>query len=754
MEENAKKFIDFIRGLIYASVIVEFVAYVMTEQHAGDMAGAFSSLHGMLTKLYPYQEGHLHYSKIVTFILICLTSLGTRARKEVKFDSQRMVIIPLIVGILFTISSILVYNSEHDFGLNFLHIPLNIWVYMTLTILGTALMHKALDAISKFIKGGFGEDRFNMENESFAQCTELVTNDYSVNIPMRFYYDGKFRNGWINITNPFRGTWVLGTPGSGKTFSVIEPVMRQHSEKGFCIVLYDFKFPTLTNKLYYHYRDNKWKGKLPSGCKFNIINFDDVECSQRVNPIQCKYIDSLAQAQETAKTLVDSLSKGKGGEGGGSDQFFQDSAVAFLSACIYYFLNYKKLPYDADGNVLFPEYVIDEDTKHKKLTGRVFSSEEHRKAAFLFAKKNKGKTDEMGKQLTYTNGLVTPAYWLGKYSDMPHILAFINRPYDEIFDVLKTNKEVFSLLAPFMSAKEGGAMEQLEGMIGTLRVKVAKLDTVEARWIFHRDGDDFDLKVSDKNHPSYLVIANNPDKQEIIGALNALVLNRLVTKVNTKGNLPVSIIIDELPTLFFYKIATLIATARSNKVAVCLGFQEMPQLEGDYGKTGSQEVVTTVGNIITGSARSKETLEWLSNDIFGKVTQVKKGLTIDREKVSVNLNENTDNLIPASKIASMPQGWLAGIVTREFIPTKKGKGDLKMDILKSEELKPSTFFCKTNFDMKEINANEAEYKKIKLPRPYKFGTPDEKARILDANFSRVNQDIEEMIMEIQMENVR
>jgi len=577
------------------------------------------------------------------------------------------------------------------------------------------------------------KDRFNFENESFEQCEEKQETPYSVNIPMRYYYKGKFRHGWVNIINPFRGTWVVGTPGSGKTFSVIEPFIRQHSAKGFSMVVYDYKFPTLATKLFYHYQKNKKEGKTPKGCTFNMINFVNVEYSRRVNPIQQKYIGNLAAAQETAETLIDSLQKGKKEGGGGSDQFFQTSAVNFLAACIYFFINYKKMPFDAEGNQLFPEYEEDPETHHKKLTGRVYKTE-------------RGRTTK--------NPLehVEPAYWLGKYSDMPHVLSFLNHDYTEIFEVLRTDPEVYPLLGPFMTAFENKAMEQLEGMIGTLRVQTSRLSTKESYWIFHRDGDDFDLKVSDPKHPSYLLIANDPEMESIIGALNALILNRLVTRVNSgQGkNVPVSIIVDELPTLFFYKIDRLIGTARSNKVSVALGFQELPQLEADYGKVGMQKIITTVGNVVSGSARAKETLEWLSGDIFGKVVQLKKGVTIDRDRTSINLNENMDNLVPASKISDMPTGWIAGQVARDFVVTKTGRND-SMDIQKAEEFRTSKFYCKTNFDMSEIKAEEADYANHPLPKFYKFPSVDARERILYANFERVNQDVNDMILEIQME---
>ena len=287
-------------------------------------------------------------------------------------------------------------------------------------------------------------------------------------------------------------------------------------------------------------------------------------------------------------------------------------------------------------------------------------------------------------------------------------------------------------------------------MIGTLRVFTSRLATKESYWIFSKEGDDFDLKVSDPEHPSYLLIANDPEMESIIGALNALILNRLVTRVNTgQGkNVPVSIIVDELPTLYFHKIDRLIGTARSNKVSVALGFQELPQLESDYGKVGMQKVITTVGNVVSGSARAKETLEWLSNDIFGKVVQLKKGVTIDRDRTSINLNENMDSLVPGSKIADMPTGWICGQTARDFVKTKTGRGG-KMDIQESEEFQTSKFYAKTDFDMAEIAKEEKDYENYKLPEFYHFESEEAKERILYSNFLRINAEVKSMITEIQ-----
>ena len=709
------------RTFIYASVILEFFEYAIDPNMLDFWGGVLVEIHDRIKLMDVYQDGHILHSKIMTLLIICVTCIGTRNKKHLEFNAKTMVIYPISAGIILMFLSVWVFKQHwppHIFTLYS-----STWLYFVMSIVGTVLCHVALDNISKYLKDGLLKDRFNFENESFEQMPDEVKNKYSVNIPMRYYYKGKFRKGWVNIVNPFRGTWVVGTPGSGKTFSIIEPFIRQHSAKGFAMVVYDYKFPTLAQKLYYHYRVNKKAGLTPKDCDFNIINFVNVEYSRRVNPIQLKYISNLAAASETAETLLESLQKGKKEGGGGSDQFFQTSAVNFLAACIYFFCNYEKRPYDANGHEMNYDKTIDPETGMIKPTGVV--------------------RDTAG-------NIVEPAYWLGKYSDMPHILSFLNESYETIFEVLMTDTEVAPLLGPFRTAFDNKAMEQLEGMIGTLRVFTSRLATKESYWIFSKEGDDFDLKVSDPAHPSYLLIANDPEMESIIGALNALILNRLVTRVNTgQGkNVPVSIIVDELPTLYFHKIDRLIGTARSNKVSVTLGFQELPQLESDYGKVGMQKVITTVGNVVSGSARAKETLEWLSNDIFGKVVQLKKGVTIDRDRTSINLNENMDSLVPGSKIADMPTGWICGQTARDFVKTKTGRGD-SMDIQEAEEFQTSKFFCKTDFNMEEIGKEEADYANYPLPKFYNFPSVEARERILYANFLKVNKEVKDMIAEIQ-----
>lgn len=752
---------NYFRSCIYIFLIIEIVMNLpvtadnRVTQFILDLLGRF--------KVFNTVSG----CKLAELVCICIVCIGTKAKKALKFNVRTMVVYPVLAG-LTLVGLCFVFHGMY-FGVSWFGFPANRILYALCSVAGTMLVHQGLDGIAKYYNNKVGEDRFNFENESFQQSEALVANDYSVNIPMIYYWKRKMHRGWINIINPFRGTIVLGTPGSGKSFGVIDPFIRQHAAKGFAMMVYDFKYPTLAKTLFYQFCKNRKAGRLPKGCGFRTINFTDVEYSDRINPIQRKYIPDLAAASETAATLLASLNKGGGEKKGGSEAFFTNSAENFLAAIIYFFVNFhpvgfkdgrklrrfilhegKKLEIvirnwddfnaiDKDGNVVLD--FVDEK-------GNDVSTDEDRMFVDLNGYSYKDRTGKLIRidRCWYEDrdgNVVEPDTVTGEYSDMPHVLSFLGRPYDQVFNILMQDDKIASLMAPFKSAYENKANDQLEGMVGTLRVNAARLVSPEAYWVF--TGDDFDLKISDREHPSYLVIANDPEKEQVIGSLNALVLNRLITRVNSKGNIPVSIIVDELPTLYFHKIDRLIGTARSNKVAVTLGFQELPQLEADYGKVGMQKIITTCGNIFMGAARNKETLEWVQNDVFGKAKQTSRSISINDQKVSTTISEKMDYLVPAAKIADMATGWLAGQAARDFTATDERMLD-RFDIEQSEEFKTTKYFCKTHFDMKRIKDEEEHY--VPLPKIYEFKNDREKEILLNRNFKRVNQEVENMVKEL------
>lgn len=573
------------------------------------------------------------YVKGFELVLILLVVIGVKPKKKIDFDPIKDVVIPTFIGaLLFSVSYFVINPAIQNEKFLFTYFNEYSLIYIITTFLGIIFLINGLQSIFKMIKSNFGKDRYNIEEESFDQEREKFDTPYSINIPTRFYFKKKWHNGWLNV-DPFRGSLVIGTPGSGKSFGFINPAIRQLIHKNFSMLLYDFKFPDLTNIAYSHYLDEKSRNKGYNH-NFYVLNPDDVEKSTRVNPIRKEYVQTLAEAQDVAETIV--LALQKGGETGGSAQFFTQSAINFLSCCIY----------------------------------------------FLAKKEN------------------------GKYSSLPHLMSFLNLSYQEIFDAIFTVKELESLLSTFKSAYENQAFEQLEGQLGTLKIYITRLATKENYWIFtEEDNEEFDFKISDKTNPSILVLANSPQTQNINSAVFSTVINRVINEVNSKDNLPTAIIADEFPTVYFHSIENTIATARSNKVAVILGLQELTQLRQYYKKQIADTLASVVGNVISGSVREKQTLTWIES-LIGKAKQVSQSVSVSKSGTNITTNERMDFLVPQSKIATLQTGQMVGVLAESKLVDEKNFVDKNK----------SVFNAKINLDNKEIQKEENNYKST--PRYY------------------------------------
>lgn len=649
MEESKelKNLYTFLQGFVYLLLILELLLYVHIS------LGRIDVILLKIGKLAIYKN--IFYCKLFTMFLLMVVCIGTKAKKNLELDPLKHIALPLFFGFILFFGSAFFNLSDYNYMID--KIRLVDIIYIFFAFVGLILMHIGLDNISKKIKSNMMKDRFNVENESFEQTSEKIETPYSVNIPMSYYYQKKRHKGWINIINPFRGTLVLGVPGSGKSFCIVNPYIKQLSDKGFSMVVYDYKFPDLSKIAYYYFLKNKSKGVLPVNAQFNVVNFNDVEHSVRINPLKPEYIKSLADAIETAEALIESLKRGTAE--GGNDKFFTQSAINFLASIIFFFTKYEN----------------------------------------------------------------------GKYSDLPHVLAFINLHYSEIFNVLYTEPELNSLLSPFRTAFDNKAFEQLEGQIGTLKVQISRLATKESFWVFTEDENNpVNLKVSDNDNPSYLMIANSPETQNINSALNALVLNRLVRLVNSKGNRPCAIVVDELPTVFFHGLANLLATARSNKVAVLLALQELPQLKEQYGDKAANVILSVCANMFSGAAKDKHTLDWLEK-LFGKIKQVKENISINQDKTSISFNESMDYLIPASKIAGLQTGQLVGQVA--------------VDAGLEDKIKVAFYNCKADLNIKQIENEQEKY--IDCKKVYNFGSDEKKNDILRAYYFKINDEINQMI---------
>ncbi|MCM1141629.1 MAG: YWFCY domain-containing protein, partial [Muribaculum sp.] len=526
-------------------------------------------------------------------------------------------------------------------GLQFLYIITSVAGYVCLLLVGVWM--------SRLLKNNMMDDRFNDENESFMQETVRKDNEYSVNLPTKFLYKKKWNKGWINVVNPFRATIVLGTPGSGKSYAVVNNYIKQLIEKGFSIYCYDFKYPDLSTIVYNHLKKHKNKYKvLP---KFYVINFDDPMRSNRCNPIHPDFMTDIADAYESAYTILLNLNKTwiqKQGD------FFVESPIILLAAIVWFLKIYDN----------------------------------------------------------------------GKYCTFPHAIEFLNRNYEDIFPILTSYPELENYLSPFMDAWKGNAQDQLQGQIASAKIPLSRMISPQLYWVM--TGNDFTLDINNPKEPKILCVGNNPDRQNIYGAALGLYNSRIVKLINKKGMLKSGVIIDELPTIYFKGLDNLIATARSNKVAVCLGFQDFSQLERDYGKPEAAVVMNTVGNIFSGQVVGS-TAKTLS-ERFGKVLQKRQSMSINRQDVSHSFNTQLDSLIPASKISTLTQGMFVGAVSDNF----------------GQRIDQKIFHAEIVVDSKAVEQEEKMYEEI----PILTNVPNKEAMqmAIQDNYYQVKEDVRLIVL--------
>lgn len=555
--------------------------------------------------------GNILWTKLFTVVFLALSCLGTKGVKEEKITWRRIIATLSVGGVLFF------------FNWWLLELPLptvaNTAFYILTVSVGYICLLMGGVWMSRLLKNNLMDDVFNTENESFQQETRLLTNEYSVNLRTRFYYRKRWNEGWINVVNPFRAAIVLGTPGSGKSYAVVNQFIKQQIEKGFAMYLYDFKFPDLSEIAYNHLLNNQggYK-KVPT---FYVINFDDPRRSHRCNPINPDFMTDISDAYESAYTIMLNLNRTWVQKQG---DFFVESPIILFAAIIWYLRIYKG----------------------------------------------------------------------GRYCTFPHAVEFLNKRYEDIFPILTSYPELENYLSPFMDAWLGGAQDQLQGQIASAKIPLSRMISPQLYWVM--SGDEFTLDINNPDDPKVLVVGNNPDRQNIYGAALGLYNSRIVKLVNKKGQLKSSIIIDELPTIYFKGLDNLIATARSNKVATLLGFQDFSQLKRDYGDKEAAVVMNTVGNIFSGQVVG-ETAKTLS-ERFGKVLQKRQSMTINRNDTSTSISTQMDSLIPQSKISTLTQGIFVGAVADNF----------------DERIDQKIFHAEIVVDSAKVKAETAEYRKIPL----------------------------------------
>ncbi|MDX9882629.1 MAG: YWFCY domain-containing protein [Prolixibacteraceae bacterium] len=584
----------------------------------------------IITKLYRLNFlTDLYLSKLVCMFFLVITCVGTKAHKDRELKVSNIVTQTIVGMVLFWGSLLLV--DRYDPG------------YLVASFVGFVILNIGFDNISKLITVNLMKDRFNQENENFPQEEVLKTNEYSINLPTRYTQKGKEHEGWINIVNPFRGTMVIGTPGSGKSYSVVLPFIRQHLRKGFSLCVYDFKYPDLSLVAYNYFLKAKMKGNLPDTSRFYVINFDDIRKSFRCNPLAPELMESPIDAFESSRTILYNLNREwikKQGE------FFSESAVSFFAAVIWFLKRYR---------------------------GGIFCT-------------------------------------------LPHAIELLQLDYDDLFEVLGQERDVVGIINPFVSAYQRKANEQLEGQLGSLKIAISKIISREIYWIC--SGNDFSLDINNPKSPKVVCLANNPLRIEMYGAVLSLYITRMLKIINRKGQHPASLIFDELPTIYFRGLDTLIATARANRISTLLGMQTIDQLIRDYGKEQANAILTNIGNIFSGQAAG-ETAKFMQSRM-GKILQERQSININRNVQSTTISTQMDYLVPEGKIATLPQGYMVGQVTDNY-------GELILQ---------KNFNCLVYVDTEKIDKEEKTYQPI--PDFYEF---DDINEVLERNRLQIQNDI-------------
>ena len=593
----------------------------------------------------------LLWTKLFCLVFLALSSLGTKGVKEESITWPKIWAVLAVGFVLFFLNWWLLALPIGKVGAASLYIFTLSVGYICLLMAGVWM--------SRLLKNNLMDDVFNLENESFMQETRLMENEYSVNLPTRFYYKKRWHKGWINIVNPFRASMVLGTPGSGKSFAIVNNYIKQQIEKGFAMYIYDYKFPDLSEIAYNHLLTHLDAYEVKP--QFFVINFDDPRKSHRCNPINPAFMTDISDAYESAYTIMLNLNRTwiqKQGD------FFVESPIILLAAIIWFLKIYQG----------------------------------------------------------------------GKYCTFPHAIEFLNRPYAQIFPILTAYDELANYLSPFMDAWEGGAQDQLQGQIASAKIPLSRMISPALYWVM--TGDDFSLDINNPREPKVLVVGNNPDRQNIYSAALGLYNSRIVKLINKKKQLKSSVIIDELPTIYFRGLDNLIATARSNKVAVCLGFQDFSQLTRDYGDKESKVIQNTVGNVFSGQVVG-ETAKTLS-ERFGKVLQQRQSMTIIRNDKSTSISTQLDSLIPASKISNLTQGMFVGAVSDNF----------------DERIEQKIFHAEIVVDVAKVTAEAKAYQPIPIIAEFlNEDGSDSLSETIEANYKSVKQEILSLV-ESEIERIK
>lgn len=633
-EQGLRKIIDMTRMISIAFLLLHFYFYCYSGLQYWQITSVFTDqIRAAIAHTGLFN--HFLTSKLASLSFLAISLIGAKGKKMEKLTPAKalaFLLAGLILYFLSVIFLIVVGNCSYCTT-----------IYVVVTSVGYILILSGGTLLSRIIRLRLGNDIFNKLNESFPQEERLLENEYSINLPAQYRLRDKVRKSWINIINPFRGLLVMGSPGSGKSYFIIQHIIKQHMQKGFSMFVYDFKFDDLTLIAYNQFLANQHRYKVRP--QFYIINFDDLSRSHRCNPLSPNTMVDLTDANESSRTIMLGLNREwikKQGD------FFVESPINFVTALIWFLYSYKE----------------------------------------------------------------------GRYCTLPHVIELAQVEYSKLFSVLRTEPQIEVLINPFVSAYLNDAMEQLEGQIASAKISLARLSSPNLYYIL--SGNDFTLDINNPQKPKIVCMGSNPQKTQTYGAVLSLYISALTRLINKKNHHKSSLIFDEFPTIYFNGIDSLIATARSNKVATTLAVQDISQLKLHYGKEQADVIINITGNIIAGQVTG-DSAKQLS-ERFGRIMQDRESVSINSQDTSISRSKQLDSAIPPSKVAALSSGEFVGMVA--------DNPDHKIEL--------KAFCAEIMNDHKELKKEADDYKA--LPQISSVSI-----KMVAENYAQIKKDVADMI---------
>lgn len=599
-------------------------------------------LHKLQGKSHLLDSNLLICFLLLIYVFICLVSKNKANLKASKTTAN----VNLVVGICCWLLSYFqnhfqVTNSILSIGLYFLPLVLS----MVFIIKGGLIFNSMVSVPEN--------DLFNELNEQFPQNAKNLENEYSVGFKTQYMFRNEWKEGFIPVINPQRAVLVAGSQGSGKTYSVLIPALWQSIYKGYCGVIYDFKFPDLSIEAYNAYIKaiannprvfTHKENSTPVIPKFVVIDFENLKYSNRCNPFNHTYLSSIDDVAQLSKTLLYNINKTwikKEGD------FWVSSAINYLT-CAIWFLKIMEKEY--------PQ--------------------------------------------------------LGEICDLPHAIELINKDPVTVFNIIERYPELDTYSSMFTLAIRSQATKQLSGQIASVQTALAGISSPKIYWVM--SGNDTDLAINDPNNPKIFCLGNTPTKSHVYGAALSVYTSTMMKMIYKHKSMKCCFFIDELPSMYLLGLDDFIATVRSYKVATWLGIQDIEQLTKSYGQEAANVIINTCGTIFSGSVNAK-TAETFSR-MFGKTNQNRVDASLTKEDINLSYGTNMQELVPASKIMTLSQGNFIGKVADAFeqpIDLKLFKSFIQVE---TEELKkerkelPMKFFGTDDELQKAVQEN---YLKIK-----------------------------------------